>query len=78
MIDGRNIHLDAGRAGHALGKRTLFVALTLVFAFRFGLVLVFACPPSLKELEKIQGSCEVLLCARLLPWQTEKGGARLY
>ena len=22
MIDGRNIHLDAGRAGHSPGKRT--------------------------------------------------------
>ena len=26
MIDGRNIHLDAGRAGHVQGKRTLYPA----------------------------------------------------
>ena len=30
MIDGRNIHLDAGHAGRALGKRTLSVQLNSV------------------------------------------------
>ena len=29
MTDGRNIHLDAGRTGRALGKRTLIVNLEI-------------------------------------------------